>query len=294
MITTSASGSARRALRPGGRPCAPSSARTGSISTTVTRPPSPARALREALADPAVADDAELARRRRATFVSARIAVSVVCPVPYGLSNMCLQRASFAAIAGKGRRPSASSARSRATPVVVSSLTPRQPLVRGRAGAARCAARQLGAVVDHELGAAVGDREQVGGELVGDDAVTRVHLDAALDERRADGVLRRERVRPGGDDLGAGLAQREHEARGLRLEVHDDGDALPAQAPRRRAVRQRAAAAPACAASAHSMRRSPSRARAIGSAIRDTARRIRRRAGRIALGRYTSRARAAR
>ena len=64
------------------------------------------------------------------------------------------------------------------------------------------------------------------------DAVTGVNLDAVLGERRADGVLRRERVRPGGDDLGAGGAQREHEARRLRLEVHDDGDA-PA---RKRAV----------------------------------------------------------
>ena len=90
------------------------------------------------------------------------------------------------------------------------------------------------AVVDHELGAAVGDREQVGGELVGRDAVSREHLDAPLDERRADGVLRRERIRPGRDDLGARLAQREHEAGGLRLEVDDDGDA-PA---RERTVRE--------------------------------------------------------
>ena len=86
------------------------------------------------------------------------------------------------------------------------------------------AARQLEAVVDHELRSGLGDREQIGRELGLRDAVTRVHLDAALDERGTDRVLRRERVAAGGDDLRARLLQRQHEARGLRLEVHDDGD----------------------------------------------------------------------
>ena len=46
-----------------------------------------------------------------------------------------------------------------------------------------------------------------------------------FDERGAHGVLRRERVRSGGDDVRARGAQREHEAGRLRLEVDDDGDA---------------------------------------------------------------------
>ena len=89
------------------------------------------------------------------------------------------------------------------------------------------APRQLGAVVDHELRRGLGDRKQVGGELVRRDTVPREHLHAALDERRTDGVLRRERVRARGDDRRAGIAQREREARGLRLEMHDDGDPPP-------------------------------------------------------------------
>ena len=99
-------------------------ARTGSTSTTVTRPPSP-EAARASPFPTQPYPTTQNSRPAASTFVSASTAVSVVCPVPYGLSNMCLQRASFAAIAGNGRRPSASSARSRATPVVVSSLTPR-------------------------------------------------------------------------------------------------------------------------------------------------------------------------
>jgi len=39
--------------------------------------------------------------------------------------------------------------------------------------------RQLGAVIDHDLRASVGDVEQVRGELVGCRAVMRMHLDAA-------------------------------------------------------------------------------------------------------------------
>ena len=118
---------------------------------------------------------------------------SVVWPVPYGLSNMCLQRASFAAIAGK-----------RSLPV---GLERTQPCDAGRRLLADTAqprvqlgpvlghpARQLEPVVDHELGAGRGDREQIRGELVRGDAVPRMYLDAALDERGADGILGRERV----------------------------------------------------------------------------------------------------
>ncbi len=91
--------------------------------------------------------------------------------------------------------------------------------------------RQLGPVVDHELSAGLGDREQVGGELFGRRTMPRVHLDALACERSADRVLRREWVRTGGNDLGAGGTQREHEARGLRLEVDDDGHLAACERP---------------------------------------------------------------
>ena len=100
----------------------------------------------------------------------------------------------MAAIAGKVSLPAASIVRSRATPVVVSSVTP----------ASRAATRavlddprrQLGAVVDHDLRLGVCDGEQVGVELVGRRAVPRVHLDPARDERRADRVLGRAGFEP--------------------------------------------------------------------------------------------------
>ena len=70
------------------------------------------------------------------------------------------------------------------------------------------------------LSARLGD-----GALAGRKLAVVVHLDSLLGERSADGVLRREPVRPGSDHVRAGLAQREHEARSLRLQMHDDGDA---------------------------------------------------------------------
>ncbi len=45
-------------------------------------------------------------------------------PVPYWLSNMCFVRASFTATIGYASTPSAVIARSRITPVVVSSVPP--------------------------------------------------------------------------------------------------------------------------------------------------------------------------
>ena len=98
------------------------------------------------------------------------------------------------------------------------------------------------------------------------DAVARVNLDSVLGERGTDGVLRRERVRPGGDDLGAGGAQGEHEACGLRLEMHDDGDATTGE----RAVLQPLLGSrwsTGMCRRAQSMRRRPSGA-SVGSAIR--------------------------
>ena len=151
VITTSASGSASCEPRdPNPSMCAVS-ARTGSSSTTVTRPPSPCAAVASALADPAVADDAELAaggehvrerehRRERGL------------PRAVGVVEDVLAARVVGRDAGNGRLPSASSARSRATPVVVSSLTPRSARTDP---AARSAIRRVSssAVVDHELGA---------------------------------------------------------------------------------------------------------------------------------------------
>ena len=91
--------------------------------------------------------------------------------------------------------------------------------------------RQLGAVVDDDLRLRVGDGEQIGVELLARGAVARVDLDPARDERGADRVLGRARVRAGGDDLRAGVGEQRRQVRGLRLEMDDDRDALPAQRP---------------------------------------------------------------
>ena len=85
---------------------------------------------------------------------------------------------------------------------------------------------QLGAVVDDDLRTGVGDREQVCVELLARGAVRRVHLDPARDERGADRVLRRARVRAGGDHLCARVREQRCEVRGLRLQVDDDCDPL--------------------------------------------------------------------
>src|SRR6266513_394120 len=54
--------------------------------------------------------------------------------------------------------------------------------------------------------------------------MTRVHLDAALPERRADIVLGRERIRARRNDVSPRRTQREREASSLGLEVHDHGN----------------------------------------------------------------------
>ena len=202
-------------------------ARTGSISTTVTRPPSPSAARATPLPTQPY-PTTQNSRPAASTFVNARIAVSVVWPVPYGLSNMCLQRASFAAIAGKLSLPSAASARSRATPVVVSSLTPRSRAYRsGSCSAILRVSSRPSSITSSGPVAATASRSAVNSS--GGDAVPRMHLDAALDERRTDRILGRERVAAGRDHLGTRLAQREHEARGLRFQVHDDRELAAAQ-----------------------------------------------------------------
>jgi hypothetical protein len=88
---------------------------------------------------------------------------------------------------------------------------------------------QLTAVVDDDLGRGVRHREQVRVELVAGGAVPRVDLEPTGDERGADRVLRRPRVRARDDDLGARLGEEQREIRRLRLQVHDDGDAPSAE-----------------------------------------------------------------
>ena len=119
--------------------------------------------------------------------------------------------------------------------------------------------RQLGAVVDDDLRLRVGDGEQVGVELVARGAVARVHLDPARDERGADRVLRRARVRAGGDDLRAGVGEQRRQVRRLRLEMDDDRDATARAAPRRRAARARAGSGRASAWPPTRIRCSPCR-----------------------------------
>jgi hypothetical protein len=94
--------------------------------------------------------------------------------------------------------------------------------------------RQLGAVVDDDLGSRVRDREEVGVELLRRGSVPRVHLDATRHQSGADRVLRRARVRAGRDDLRARVGEQRRQVRGLRLEVDDDCDAHAVE----RAVRE--------------------------------------------------------
>ena len=75
-----------------------------------------------------------------------------------------------------------------------------------------------------------------------------MHLDAALDERRADRVLRRERIDARSDDLRARLSERKHKTGGLRLEVDDDRELAAAQRAVREALGREPVRAQACAA----------------------------------------------
>ena len=67
-------------------------------------------------------------------------------------------RASLTAITGQASRPWASSARSRTSPVVVSSVPPMQPVEQLRAGGVQHG-EQVGAVVERDVGRAVDDGE---------------------------------------------------------------------------------------------------------------------------------------
>ena len=166
-------------------------------------------------------------RPAASTLVSASSAVSVVWPVPYGLSNRCLHRASLAATAET--EPPCRLERAEAGDAGRRLLAHAgEPRIRVGAVLLR-APGQLETVVDHELRRRLRDRDQVGCELVRRHAVARVYLDPARDERGAHRVLGRQCVRARSDDLRARLGEREHETRRLRLEVDDDRDAAAAQ-----------------------------------------------------------------
>jgi hypothetical protein len=104
---------------------------------------------------------------------------------------------------GKPSLPSRSSAFSRMTPVVVSSVVH----------------RQVGAMVDRGLDVAVVRVVVL--------ALDREHAHAVLlDERGGDIVLRRERVGRAEDDVGATRLQRAGEVRRLRRHVQAGGDPM--------------------------------------------------------------------
>ncbi len=192
-------------------------------------PAEPGRRARDALPDPAVADDAELAaggehvgerkqRGQRRLPGPVRVVEHVLATRVVRRDRRERQQAVLL------ERTQARDARRRLFAHARELRVELRPVLRHPP-------RQLRAVVDHELGAALRDREQVGGELLLRHAVARMHLDAFLDERRADGVLRRERVGPCGDHVRTRGAQREHEAGGLRLEVDDHRDAASVERP---------------------------------------------------------------
>ncbi len=181
----------------------------------------------EPLADPAVADDAELAARegevRQPVDRGERRLAGAVAVVEEVLAASVVRGDRGEREATRGlHRPEACDAGGR---------------LLGDAREPRCELRpvledprrQLGAVVDDELRLGVRDREQVGVELLARGVVGGVHLEAARDERCADRVLGRARVRAGGDDLRARLGEEQRKVGGLRLEVDDHRDPAAAE-----------------------------------------------------------------
>ena len=185
-----------------------------------------ARVAGEPLADPAVADDAELAAGE----------VEVRQPVDRGERRLAGAVAVVEQVLATGvvrsdrgeREPACgvhgAQARDAGGRLLGDACEPRREL----GPVLEDPRSQLGAVVDDELGFGVGDREQVGVELLARGVVGRVHLDPARDERGADRVLGRARVRAGGDDLRSRLREQQREVRRLRLQVDDDCDAAAA------------------------------------------------------------------
>ena len=112
---------------------------------------------------------------------------------------------------GHVRRPSASSARTRSRPVVVSSVPPMRPLAHPRASVVQDH-HEVGAVVEGDVRAPARARRHVGGVGLGVLAAARVDLGAeVLGQRRRRLVLGGERVGRAQRDLGAAGDQRPHE-----------------------------------------------------------------------------------
>ena len=119
--------------------------------------------------------------------------------------------ASLTAMTGHVSRPSASSARTRSRPVVVSSVPPiRRSRTRARAW---CRTHhEVGAVVEGDVRAPARARRHVGGVGLGVLAAARVDLGAeVLGQRRRRLVLRGERVGGAQRHLGAAGDERAHE-----------------------------------------------------------------------------------
>ena len=162
-------------------------------------PAGAARRASQALADPAVADDAELPSReaeiRQPVDRRKRRLAGAVAVVEQVLAKRVVggdRRKGEPS--GRVHRAQACDAGRRLLGHAGERGGDRRPVLDDPRG-------QLAAVVDDDLGLGVRDGQQVGVERVRARAVTSVHLDPARDERCADRVLGRARVRAGGDDL---------------------------------------------------------------------------------------------
>ena len=195
-----------------------SSARSGSTSQTITDAPKPARPQRDAAPRPAVAqhDDGLPGQQevRRAHDA-----------VQHGLpgAEAIVERPLGARLVDRDHRhrrpPSASSARSRTSPVVVSSVPPSMPS--SRSGRAACSAPSRSAPSSSVIrGARATTARDAVGPLVGP---ARVDLGLAA-QRRRDVLLRGERVRRAQRDVRPTRLQRPHQARRLRRHVQARAD----------------------------------------------------------------------
>ena len=144
---------------------------------------------------------------------------STDCPAPKRSLKARSARASLTAITGTASAPSASSARRRSRPVVVSSVPPSIPGQQiGPRGVQR--AQQVGAVVERDPRRALDD----GGDTLGP-VVRPAGVDLGLRrQRRGDVVLGRERVRRRQRDVGASGLQRPDQHGGLGGDVQAGAD----------------------------------------------------------------------
>ena len=168
-----------------------------------------------------------IVRPASSRFVDRMIASIVDCPVPNRLSNRCFVSASFTETIAYFSAPSTAIARSRITPVVVSSVPPMISAI--WSGRSLCSdAHHVGAVVHRDVRVRVEHLVDVPEERLGVLALHRERRDAALlAERRRHVVLGRERVRRAERDLRAAGRERLHQVRGLgrHVQARRDPDA---------------------------------------------------------------------